>query len=219
MAGIGSWRSDSLLALVLLLGAGWTAFSGSALAQSADGPAEVALKLVAALKSHDNATAATFLVAANRDDFTSLMDASARLDATRKRLGERTAAAFGDENAMVMRGAAKSGPDAVVRADVARQTPIDRDTVELALDLVTSSAATVQHTTWRAVKENGAWKIELPACASPAAAAGLRQRITDMTRIAEDIATKVDSGALRSPVETRAALIAAERPALPPTRQ
>jgi len=215
----GYRRHRPVLALVLILGGGASAAPVTAFGQTADGPAEVALKLVAALKAHDNATAATYLVSANRQDFVSLMEASAQLATVRKRLDERTSAAFGTDDAITLQARQQTGPDAVLTAEVVTQTQVDPNTTALTLDLVTSNATPVQHVSWRAIKENGAWKIELPACASPTEAAGLRQRMAEMGRIAESVTEKIDGGVFSSPAAARAALIQAEQSAAAPTRQ
>lgn len=215
----GDRRHRSVLAFVLILGSAVSAGPVTAFGQSADGPAEVALKLVAALKAHDDAAAATYLVSASRQDFVLLMQASTQLATIRRRLDERSAVAFGADDAVTLRSRQQTGPDAVLTAEVATQTQVDPNTTALTLNLVTSNATPVQHVSWRAVKENGAWKIELPACASPTEAAGLRQRMAEMGSIAENVTKKIDGGVFSSPAEARAALIQAERSAAAPTRQ
>lgn len=200
------------VALSLLLAApGVTA----ARAQTADNPADVALKLVAALQAHDDATAATLLVAASRADFIALMQASTRLAAAQQRLQERNAATFGDDATPVVRRNRTSNVDAVLRAEVARQTPVDRDAIELHLDLLTTRATAAQHVMWRAVKEDGTWKIALPACASPTEAAGMQRRMAELTRVTDDITTRIDSGAFGDSAEARIALVTAEQSVLP----
>ncbi len=201
---------------VLLIAAGCATGSDMALGQALTAPAEVALKLVAALKNHDNKTAASYLVAASRDDFTGLMDASAAVAAAHTRLNAAAASRFGD--AATLSSSTQTGPDTVLRADITSQTEINVTTVDLGIDLVTTAPTALQHIIWRAVQEDGTWKIELPACASPTAAGGLKQRMTQLTGVADKITAELEKGTYASAVEARNALTSAERAAIPATR-
>ena len=201
---------------VLLIMAGCVTWSGAARCQTVTAPAEVALKLVAALKSHDNKAAASYLVAASRDDFNGLMDASAAVAAAHTRLNAVAATRFGD--AATLSSSTQTGPDTVLRADITSQTEVNTTTVDLGIDLVTTAPTALQHIIWRAVQEDGTWKIELPACASPTAAGGLKQRMTQLTGVADKITAELEKGTYASAVEARNALTSAERAAIPATR-
>jgi hypothetical protein len=66
--------------------------------------------------------------------------------------------------------------------------------------------------------QTATWKIQLPACASPTEAAGLQRRIADLTRVTDDITSRIGSGAFGDSAEARIALVTAEQSVLPETK-
>jgi hypothetical protein len=180
---------------------------------------------VARVVKHDYPGAADLVTNESRAEFLQLMGLSDRLRTARAELqnavdGKFRArpAAAGAPPAAGPSAPAAAGPasNSVLGADVAAQRQIDANHVELTMRLYTvSRTRPVQSATWRAVQEQGKWKVELPQCASPKTAAALKQRIGSLTDADRQVTASINKGELATLGDVRTALIAAERKALP----
>jgi hypothetical protein len=188
------------------------------LAQAPSGPADVARAFAAAAIRHNYASAASYVTDKSRSDFLAVMDLSDRALKARADLQTAIDQKFKGQEARSLRIPVQTG--AVLTAEVAAQRQITPNLVELDMRLYTN--ARTQPTTivtWRAVHENGAWKIELPQCASPEAVAPLKARLAAMNDTAAKLTASVNAGEFASVDAARTALINAGRApvTLPPS--
>jgi hypothetical protein len=205
-----SRRRYAPLASLLLVGA--AAVSTATFAQTM--PADVAASFAKAAVAHDWEAAAAHVTETSRTDFLSLMGLGDRLRKARSGLQSALDQKFRREPAQGFRADAPA--DAVLSAEVAAQRQISPTVVELDMRLSTTRPIDpAPIVTWRAVQAGGEWKIELPACASPEAAAPLKQNLQAALDVQLTIAGLISQGAFASAADARAALINAQRAAIP----
>ncbi|HEY1472721.1 MAG TPA: hypothetical protein VGF53_01400 [Pseudolabrys sp.] len=143
-----------------------------------------------------------------------MMDLGDQLKAARSNLQTTIDQKFKPEPTRSLR--VDAPPNIVLTAEVAALRQISPTLVELDMRLYTTKQnSPTQIVTWRAVQTSGAWKIELPQCASPDIAAPLKQRFQMVLDAHLTVAAAINKGEFASATDARAALLAAQRRAIP----
>ncbi|HEX3441560.1 MAG TPA: hypothetical protein VHT93_14520 [Pseudolabrys sp.] len=197
-----------LLAIVSL--ACCMALPAAAHSQTAATPADAANHLVAAIAKGDIAGAAAFAATADRDRFMALMQASDRLAKARGRFRETVSAKLPANEAVAsLTARASATVDHVV---VVAQRTIDANAADIDVKgFDADGGPPTAISTWHAVRENGQWRIQLPACVSAAASAPLMKRYGDMVAATEAVTASVTSGDITDTADANIALFKAER--------
>jgi hypothetical protein len=192
--------------------------SAGANAQPARGPSDIARALAEALIRGDDQAAAAFLTNATRPLFlqlrqqeTALLEASKTLNATvarQFRLAE-------DRNPLRLR---LSRP-AVTAVEVAAERAAGASAFDLDVSLYSTSRAAPAHkTVWRAIEEDGAWRIELPSC-TPGGAPILQKRLQLVIQATQQMSSDIGAGRYADLAQARLGLAATMRAAVAQTRQ
>ncbi|MEA2991138.1 MAG: hypothetical protein QOD40_58 [Alphaproteobacteria bacterium] len=188
--------------------------AAAAITEPAPTAAEVASDFAKAVVRHDIGTAATYVTETSRADFLALIDLGDRLQRARGDLQTAVDQKFRPEPARSL--GVDAPPNVVLTAEVAAQRQISPTLVELDMRLYTTKQnSPTQIVTWRAVQTGGTWKIELPQCASPDIAAPLKQRFQTVLDAHLTVAAAINKGEFASATDARAALLAAQRGAIP----
>ncbi len=207
MGAVRRWAPLAGLCLI-----GFVAFAAPAFPQSQFAPdaAAVALSLAKAVVARDNATAASYVTDASRAYFLALTDLSDRL---RKAQTALPAAANEKFPSPQERADGVAMPaDGVLTAEVADQRPVGPAAVQLDIRLFTTHRINpVRTVTWTAVQSAGAWKFELPQCASPAVATVTKERLQRALDAHVTVATACTSGKITSKTAVRTAHYRATR--------
>jgi hypothetical protein len=153
----------------------------------------------------------------SRADFLAVMELGDRARAARADLQTAIDQKFKAQEAQRLRVPRQT--DSVLTAEVAGQRQISPDMVELDMRLYTTARTRpVTNVTWRAVRENGQWKIELPQCATPEAVAPLKAQLSAVSNAAAKLTASVKAGEFSSVDAARAAMINAGRPSIVPRK-
>jgi hypothetical protein len=175
--------------------------------------ADVAVRFAKAVIAHDVASAATYVTDTSRADFLALMELSDRVKQARQDLQAAIAEKFKTEAVRAIRF---EGPDdLVLTAEVGELRQLSPTNVDLDMRLFTTNRnRPTQTVTWRAVKADATWKIELPACANPQAAAPLRQNLQTTLAAHAAVTASVKNGTFADLAQAHAALVEAHRAAI-----
>jgi hypothetical protein len=185
-------------------------------AQPPSGPADVAGAFAAAAIKHDHAAAANFVTDASRADFLELMELS---DRVRKANADLQAAIDRTFRPPKTIRPLERTEHAVLGAEVAAQRPINPDVVEIDMRLSTSKPTEpTVIVSWRVVKVNGAWKIELPQCATPEVAASLKAGLAARLDAVAKTTAAIDRGEFASARQALTTLSNGQRAGAPPAR-
>jgi hypothetical protein len=173
-------------------------------------PADAARAFAAAAIRHDHAATATYVTDKSRADFLAVMELGDRARAARADLQTAIDQKFKAQEAQRLRVPRQT--NSVLTAEVAAQRQSSPDVVELDMRLhTTAPKQPVTNITWRAVRENGQWKIELPQCATPEAVAPLKAQLSAVSDAAAKLTASVKAGEFSSVEAARAAMINAGR--------
>jgi len=192
--------------------------SAGANAEPARGPSDVARALAEALLRGDDQAAAAFLTSATRPLFLELRQQEAALLEANKTLNATAARQFRvaeDRNHLRLR---LSRP-AVMAVEVAAERAAGTSAFDLDVSLYSTSRATPAHkTVWRAIEEDGAWRIELPSC-TPNGAPILQKRLQVVVQATQQMSSDVAAGRYADLAQARLGLAATMRAAVAPARQ
>jgi hypothetical protein len=182
----------------------------AARAQNAATPAEAANGLVAAIAKNDIAAAAAYVAASDRDRFVSLIQASTQLASARDGFRKSVAAKL-PANRAAAALLARTAPRHIDHIDIVAQRAVGRDEVDLDVKgFGSQGGSSAAPSTWRAVRENGQWRIHLPPCASAQAVAPLMKRYQDLIAATNGVTTAVESGKIATFGDAHIALFKAE---------
>lgn len=200
------------LAALLLMAA--MIFAPPVRAQNAATAAEAANGLVAAVAKNDIQAAAGYVAASDRDRFVSLMQASTQLANARDGF-RKTVVAKLPANPTAAALVTRTAPPHIDHIAIVAERTVSRDEVDLDVKSFGGDGrSSPTPSTWRAVRENGQWRIHLPPCASAQAAAPLMKRYQDLIAATNGVTTAVESGRITNFGDAHIALFKAELGAL-----